>query len=96
MNEEHPIEFLLKQLLEYHEVPGYVNDKVTEYLDGYKCCAFCESCNRPDHDNCHGLDFDRTWCSYFRDAREKLTCFDIMDYYRGVLETSKSKKEQEE
>lgn len=92
----HPIEFLLKQLLEYENIPGYINDEVMEYLDNYDCCAFCESCHCPNHDNCHGLDFNNHVCGYYHDTRKEHTCFSITDFYRSVLEQSKIKKENEE
>ena len=50
----HPLSKLIEVLNDlddcYVDVPGYIMDGIINYLDEYKCCAFCK--NKGQHDGC--------------------------------------------
>ena len=79
---------IYRLLRELGTLPGYIMDDIIDYLDDYKCCAFCA--NRGSHDNCpdnvhDGLDRIE-WCDYWHDAREKCDRnFFTSDFYMKFM-----------
>ncbi|MBP5459416.1 MAG: hypothetical protein J6Y62_04575 [Clostridia bacterium] len=85
----HPLSKLIEVLNDlddcYVDVPGYIMDGIINYLDEYKCCAFCK--NKGQHDGC--LEGDQAlnrlqWCDHWRDRREDCDAreYSVWDFYK--------------